>query len=128
MIEIALAFALGIIVVVLSLHRYLFPMLVLRLDPYWFPILVHRYGFPILLIVNVFIGIAFLVCLAFVCIPEMKAALEAYQGKDPDALHAYAMIVGSFGLIGAAYYLWDRYRKKSGSQDAARLPLDSVKE
>jgi hypothetical protein len=58
----------------------------------------------------------------------MKAALEAYQGKDPDALHAYAMIVGSFGLIGAAYYLWDRYRKKSGSQDAARLPLDSVKE
>jgi hypothetical protein len=58
----------------------------------------------------------------------MMAALEAYQGENRHAVHAYAMIVGSFGLIGAAYYLWHRYGEKFGSQDAARLPLDSMKE
>ena len=107
MIEIALAFALSMIVVALSLRLY---------------------GFPILVIGSVFIGIAFSVCVVFVCIPGMMAALEAYQSENPHALPAYAMIVGSFGLIGAAYYLWDRYRKESGSQDAARIPLDSMKE
>ena len=128
MIEIVLAFALGIIGVALSLHRYWFPMLVVGLDRYWFPILVHRYGFSILVIGSVFIGIAFSVCVVTVCIPGMMAALEAYLGENPHALPAYAMIVGSFGLIGLAYYLWDRYRKKSGFQDVARLPLDSMKE
>jgi hypothetical protein len=128
MIEIAFTVALGIIVVVLYLHRYWFPVLVLGLEPYWFPILVYRYGFSILAIGSVLIGIAFLVCLALVCIPGMMAALEAHHGENPHLLHAWAMIVGSFGLIGAAYYLWDRYRKKSGSQDAKRLPLDSMKE
>lgn len=72
-----------------------------------------------------FIGIAS-VCAVFVCIPGMMAALEeASQGENPHALHAYAMIVGLFGLIAVAYYLWDRYRKEFGSQDAARLRLDS---
>ena len=130
MIEIALAFALGIVVGVLCL-RYWLPILVLGLEPYWFPILVHRYFFSILAIGSVLIGIA-LVCLVFVLgfvyIPEMMTALQAYRNKHPQMLRVYAMIVGSFGLIGAAYYLWDRYRKKSGSQDAARLPLDSMKE
>jgi hypothetical protein len=58
----------------------------------------------------------------------MMAALQAYRDKQPQMLRVYAMIVGSFGLLGVAYYLWDRYRKKSGSQDAAGLPLDSMKE
>jgi glucan phosphoethanolaminetransferase (alkaline phosphatase superfamily) len=107
MIEIALAFALSMIVVALSLRLY---------------------RSPILLIGSVFIGIAS-VCVVFVCIPGMMAALkEASQSEHPHALHAYAMIVGLFGLIAVAYYLWDRYRKESGSQDAARLPLDSMKE
>ena len=105
MIEITLAFALSMIVVALSLRLY---------------------GF--LVIGSVFIGIAASVCVVTVCIPGMMAALEAYLGDNPHALPAYAMIVGSFGLIGLAYYLWDRYRKESGSQDAARLPLDSMKE
>jgi hypothetical protein len=97
MIEIALAFALGVIVAVLCLHCYRFPMLVIG---------------------SVFIGIAFSVCVVFVCIPGMMAALEAYQSENPDVLHAYAMIVGSFGLTGVVYYFWDSYRKESGSQDA----------
>lgn len=128
MIEIAFTVALGIIVVVLYLHRYWLPIVVLGLDPYWFPMLVYRYLFPILVIGSVLIGIAFLVCLALVCIPGMMAALEGHQSENPHLLQAWAMIVGSFGLIGAAYYLWDRYREESGSQDAARLPLDSMKE
>ena len=108
MIEIALAFGLSMIVVALSLRLY---------------------RFPILVIGSVFIGIAFSVCVVFVCFPRIMAALEAHhQGENPHALHAYAMIVGLFGLIAVAYYLWDRYRKESGSQDAARLPLDSMKE
>jgi hypothetical protein len=132
MIEIALAFALGIVVGVLCLYRYWLPILVLGLEPYWFPILVHRYLFSILAIGSVLIGIALLVCLvfvlAFVYMPEMMAALQAYKDKHPQMLRVYAMIVGSFGLLGVAYYLWDRYRNKSGSQDAARPPLDSMKE
>jgi hypothetical protein len=106
MIEIALAFALSMIVVALSLRLYRFPILV----------------------IGSVIGIAASVCIVFVCIPGMMAALEAHQGENPHVLHAYATIVGSFGLIGLAYYLWDRYRKESGSQDAARLPLESMKE
>ena len=91
MIEITLAFALSMIVVALSLRLY---------------------GF--LVIGSVFIGIAAAVCVVTVCIPGMMAALEAYHGENPHVLPAYAMIVGSFGLIGAAYYLWDCYRKESG--------------
>jgi hypothetical protein len=131
MIEIALAFALGIVVGVVCLYRYWLPILVLGLEPYWFPILVHRYLFFILAMGSVLIGIA-LFCLVFVSasvhMPEMMAALLAYKNKHPQMLRVYAMIVGSFGLLGVAYYLWDRYRNKSGSQDAARPPLDSMKE
>jgi hypothetical protein len=129
MIEIALALALGIIVVVLLLHRYWFPILVVGLGPYWFSILVHRYLFSILVIGCMFIGVAYLVCVVTVCIPAMMAALQGYHRENPNALHTYAMIVGALGLIAAAYYFWDLCRQKAGSQDrspdSAHLPLDS---
>lgn len=121
MTEIVLAFALGATVLVLCLHRYWLPILVLGLDPYWFPILAHRYLFSIVAIGSLFGGIAFLFCVTFVCIPEMIAALESYQRQNPHALHAYAMIVGAFSLIGAAYYLWDRHKKNSGPKIWRRL-------
>lgn len=95
MIEITLAFALSMIVVALSLRLY---------------------GF--LVIGSVFIGIVAAVCVVTVCIPGMMAALEAYHHQNPDVLHAYATIVGSFGLIGVACYFWDHYRERSRSQDA----------
>jgi hypothetical protein len=110
MIEITLIFVFGVILVVLSVRHY------------W-----------AVVIGSVFIGIASLACIAFVCIPQMMEALEAYERQNPHTLHAYAMILGSLGLIGAAYCFYDRYWKSSGSQDdgsqdAGPLRLGSSKE